>query len=155
MLLRAKVTYVKVVAWISLVFFLSCAIGALASKQADAAPWFLLFVPVGLYMLLFSGPVEMDYEKIRYNTPWAHYEILWREVSRIEIDAQGGNIAFIGEGKQLCAIGPGFWSGEDKVQMLMMLESQTKKGGIRVDETPKAMFKLSKNTKVKRHSDAT
>jgi hypothetical protein len=49
MLLRAKITYLKVVAWIGLVFFLSCAIGALASKQADAVPLFLPFVLLSLY----------------------------------------------------------------------------------------------------------
>ena len=90
----------------------------------------------------------MNSQAITYSTPWARYHIRWDEVERIEIDAQGGAIVFVGKDKRLAAVGPGYWSGKDKPEMLMLIQSKTEEHKIEVQQTQKAVFRLSKNTKV-------
>jgi hypothetical protein len=147
--LIVRPTSIRIVAWACITLFLFCGV---MSWRADAG-WvtflFFGFVLLGAY-LLTAGSVEMDARHVTYRTPIGAYRIRWDEVSRIETDAQGGNIVFWGEGKRLNAVGPGYWSGEDKLEMLVFLSRQVEKYGIEVVETQKAMFRLTKNTKVGR-----
>jgi hypothetical protein len=142
-------TSVKVVAWICITFFLFCAVMSWRAGQGRLSPFFLIFVALGIYLLLFSGSVEMDRQTVTYRTPLAQYHIGWDEVSHIEIDRQGGNIVFCGANKRLAALGPMFWTGKDKMEMLMLVASQLDERGIKTHQTEKAMFRRSKNTKLR------
>jgi hypothetical protein len=146
--LIVKPTFVKVLAWVCIVLFLFCAVMSWRAGGVGVPLFFLLFVALGLYLLLFSGSVEMDAQTITYRTPLAQYRIKWDEVSRIEIDSQGGNVVFCGENKRLAAVGPMYWSGKDKMEMLKLVGAQAKQRSIETEQTEKAMFRSSKNTKV-------
>lgn len=141
-------TFVRVTAWVCIIFFLFCGVMSWRAGNGKAALLFLLFVTLGVYLLLFSGRMEMDAQCIIYRTPLANYRIKWDEVLRIQIDRQGGNIFFCGEDKRLAAVGPMFWRGKDKMEMLKLLSTKVKEQGIETQETEKAMLRLSKNTKV-------
>ena len=109
----------------------------------------MVFVPLGAYILLFSGTLEMNSETIIYRTPLARYQIRWDEVTRIELDRVGSNIVFWGENKRLVALGPYFWQGADRTDMLLLIAAQIDKLGINVQQSEKAGFRLSKNTKMR------
>ena len=156
--LFVKHTSVIVLGWICIIFFL---FGALMSWRAGQGKMsvvghvsvvglFLLFVFLGIYLLLSSGSLEMDDQGITCRSYLAQYRISWSEVKHIEIDRQGSNIVFCGENKQLAALGPMFWSGDDKLRMLRLLDAQVRKGGIEIRQTEKAHYRFSKNTKVRR-----
>lgn len=148
--LVAKPTSSRVVAWLCIAFFTFCAVMSWRAGQGNVAPWFLLFVGLGVAILVGVGSVEMNRESIAYRSLWAHYVMRWDEVERAETDAEGGALVFIGGEKRLVAIGPGYWSGKDKQEMIALLASELSERGIPVRQTQSAMFKLSKNTKVRR-----
>lgn len=147
--LIAKPTSLRVLALVCIAFFLFLGVISWRADAGGVTFLFFGFVLLGIYALT-AGSVEMDAQHVTYQTPLSTYRIVWDEVLRIEIDAQGGNIVFWGEGKRLNAVGPQYWCGKDKQKMLMLLSKQVEKYGIEVKETPKAMFRLSKNTKVDR-----
>lgn len=146
--LVVKPTFVTVIAWLCLAFFLFCTVMSIRAGQGEASPIFILFVMMSVYMLLASGPLVMDAHTIIYRTRWARYQIRWDEVTHIEIDQQGGGIVFCGEGKRLAALGPMYWGGSDKAEMLALLANQIERKQIEVRGTQKALFRLSKATKV-------
>lgn len=147
--LIARPTSIRVLASACIAFFLFCGVMSWRADAGSVTLLFFGFVLLGIYLLM-AGSVEMDAQQVTYRTPISTYRIGWNEVSRIEIDGQGGNIVFWGEGKRLNAVGPGCWSGKDKPGMLRLLSKQVEKYGIEVKKTQKAMFRLSKNTKVGR-----
>lgn len=147
--LIVKPTFVRVVGWGCSVFFLFCATMAWRAGQGKAALLFIPFVGLGAYILLFAGVVEMDRETIIYRTPLARYQIRWDEVTRIELDKHGSNVVFWGDNKRLAALGPYFWQGADRTDMLRLVAAQIDKLGISTTQSEKAMFRLSKNTKVR------
>ncbi|MGH9882397.1 MAG: hypothetical protein ACRD6N_13250 [Pyrinomonadaceae bacterium] len=146
--LLVKHTFPKIVGWLGVAFFLFCGVSAWLAGARWPAAFFLGFVAVGIYLILSAGSMEMDSQGIKYHLPLASYEIRWSDVKSIEIDPQGGNIVFIGEGKRLAALGPVMWSGKDKLEMRRLIGAQMKKGGIEMKTTGKAMLRLSKNTRV-------
>ena len=146
--LIVKPTFVRVVGWVNIVFFLFCAIMAWRAGQGNASLVLLLFVALGAYLVLFSGNLEMNAETIVYRTALARFEIRWDEVISIELDKQGSNIVFWGSNKRLVALGPMFWTGE-KMKMLLLMSAQVEKLGIKTQQSEMAMFRLSKNTKVR------
>jgi hypothetical protein len=132
-----------------IILFSFCAVMAWRAGEGEVSPLFILFVALGgAFLLFFSGTVEMDAETIICRTPLAQYQIKWDEVSHIEIDTQGSNLVFCGEDKILVALGPLFWSGKDKMEMLSLVNAQVEKHGIGIPQTEKPVFRLSKNTKV-------
>ena len=148
-LFLVKPTIIKVVGWMCIILFL---LGSVMSWRAGAtgvSVFFLVFIALGLYLVLFSGTLQMSSEIISYKTPLSHYQILWKEVEQIEVDEQGGNLVFVGKDKQLAAMGWQFWSGKDKLGMLNLMDEQRKSRNIEVKETAKAMIKSCKNTKVR------
>lgn len=110
---------------------------------------FVLFGGLGAYILLFSGTLEMDSETVSYQTPLARYQIRWDEVTRIELDGMGATIVFWGQNKRLAALGPFYWQGTDRTDMFLLVRAQMDKLGINMQHSEKAMFRLSKNTKVR------
>ncbi len=147
--LIAKSTYLRVFGWVFIVFFLFGAIGASSAGAFKPAVIFLVFVGLGAYLVLGPGTLEMNDRIIVYRTPLARYEIRWDEVRRIEIDRVGSNMVFWGENKRLAAVGPYMWQGADRTQMLVLVAEQIDKLGLNVQQSERAGFRLSKNTKVR------
>jgi hypothetical protein len=148
-LLIFKPTLLRVIGWTCILFFLFGATGAWRAGAAKAALVFLFFIGLGAYIVLFSGTLEMNSETIIYRTPLARYQIRWDEVTRIELDRAGSNIVFWGENKSLAALGPYLWQGADRTDMLLLVAAQIDKLGINVQQSEKAGFRMSKNTKVR------
>jgi len=155
--LVVKPTSVRILGWIVVVFMLFCAImawradrgRASASTHAFVVLLFLTFVAMGIYLLLTAGSVEVTGETISYRSPVALYQINLSEVTYIEIDRSGHSIVFCGENKRLAALGPMYWSGSDKKRILNWLGGETDKRGIEIRPTEKAMYRFSKNTRVR------
>lgn len=148
--LIVKLTLVKVLAWIGIIFFFFCAVMAWRAGEGEVSLLFMLFAVLsGAYLLLFSGTVEVDAQTVTCRTPLAQYQIKWDEVSHIETDKQGGSLVLCGENKILAVLGPMFWSGKDKMEMLMFIGAQLEKRGIETQQPEKVVLRLSKNTKVR------
>lgn len=148
--LIVKHTYYKVVGYLCGAFSVFCAVGAWRAGAGSAALVFLIFVALAIFILLNAGYMQTDSEWIRYYLPLRSYQIRWDEVRYIEIDSQGGNMVFVGENKTLATNGPVAWSGKDKKEMYQFIGAQIKTYGIDVRQTEKAMFRLSKNTRMAR-----
>ena len=139
----------RVLASLFVAFSLFGAVMAWRAGQGNVSPWFLVFGAIGVYLLLDTGSIEMDAKTIKYRTPLAQYQIEWDEVTQIQVDRGGGNMVFFGKDKRLATIGPTFWSGKDKLEMLILADEQIKKHGVETQVTNKAMFRLSKGTKIR------
>ena len=148
-LLIVKPTFVRVIGWICIVFFLFSATGAWLAGAQKPALFFLVFVSLGVYMLLFSGTLEMNSEIIIFRTPLMRYQMRWDEVTRLELDRVGSSIVFWGENKRLVGMGPYYWQGADKKDMLLLVAAQIDKLGITQEQSERAMFRRSKNTRVR------
>ena len=148
-LLIAKPTFIRVVGWISILFFLFGTIGAWRAGAYKPALIFLVFVGLGGFLLLFSGTLEMNSELIIFQSYLKRFQIRWDEVTRIELDRMGSNMVFWGENKRLVGMGPYYWQGADRKDMLLLVATQIDKLGITVQQSEKAMFRRSKNTRVR------
>ena len=148
-LLIVKPTLVRVIGWISIIFFLFCAIGASRAGAQKPALLFLIFVGLGVFLVLFSGTLEMNSEIIISRTLLKGHQIRWDEVTRIESDRMGSNIVFWGENKRLVGLGPYYWQGADRNEMFLLVAKQMDKLGITMQQSEKAMFRRSKNTRVR------
>ncbi len=143
-----KHTPARVVGWIGVVLFTFGSAGALSAGAYGPSLLFLVFVALGGYIILASGSMQMTSDFITYHLPLRSYQIKWNEVRYIEIDAGGGNMVFVGDDKRLAVLGPAFWSGKDKIYLNEFMGKQLDKYDIEVRVTAKAMFRLSKNTKL-------
>jgi hypothetical protein len=110
---------------------------------------FVFFAGLGAYLLVAPGRLEMNSEIIRSRTFWARYQIRWDEITRLELDRIGSSIVFWGENKRLVAIGPYYWQGPDRRSMMLLVAEQIDKLGLTVQQSERAMFRRSKNTKVR------
>ncbi|HKE57380.1 MAG TPA: hypothetical protein VKB46_11780 [Pyrinomonadaceae bacterium] len=146
--LVGKPTYAQVVGWVCIAFSLFCAVMSWRAGQGNVSPYFLLFGLLGVYLVASVGTVEITPDYITYKTPLATYAIRWDEVERIEIDAQGGALVFAGANKRVVTIGPSYWSGKDKPELMALIYATVDKRKILVIPTQSALIKLSKNTKV-------
>jgi hypothetical protein len=103
-------------------------------------------------LILASGSNEMNKDFIAYVTPISLYRIGWGEVTEVEIDPLGGSLVFRGRNKVLSALGPSYWSGKDKEQMLRLFSAQIGNRDIVVKETLKVIWPPNKNTKIRSKS---
>ena len=148
-LLIFRPTLLRVIGWIGISFFLFCTIGSWRAGAGKVVWLFVLFVGLGVYLLLESGTLEMNSEIITYRTPLARHRIRWDEVTRIELDRMGSTMVFWGENKRLVALGPYYWQGPDRTDMLLLVAAQMDKLGISYQQSERAMFRRSKNTRVR------
>jgi hypothetical protein len=147
--LRVYLTFLKVLGWIFVLFFLSLSVVMVVSGQLKAAPWFLIGVAVGIYVIVMTGQIEVSPESIALITPMGRYQIGWDEVRTIEIDAGAQQMVFCGDNKWLSVSGPAYWSGPDKAIMIDFISARIEQLRIDVRKTLMATFRLSKNTKVR------
>jgi hypothetical protein len=147
----AKSTSAKAIGWVCIVFFLFCAVASYSAGQGSVSPFFLLFVALGVFLILITGELSMSSEEIIYTTPLAKYQMKWDEVKKVEIDLQGGGLVFYANdrNKRMAVLGPGYWSGPDKQNLAKLLSDEMEKRQIPMEQTPRAAYTMSKNTKVK------
>ena len=143
-----KHTPSKVVGWIGGAFFIFCGVMSWRAGARGASLLFFGFVALSGYLILSSGSMHINSDSIKYYLPLRSYKIRWNEVQYIEIDRQGSNIVFCGENKRLAMLGPAFWCGKDRIDTFRLVAAQIDKYDIEVRQTEKAMFRLSRNTRV-------
>ncbi len=148
-LLIVKPTLIRVIGWVGIIFFLFCTIGAWRAGAQKPALIFLGFVGLSVFLLLFCGTLEMNSEIIIFHKPLKRFQMRWDEVTRIELDRMGSTMVFWGENKRLVGMGPYYWQGADRKDMLLLVATQIDKLGITVQQSEKAMFRRSKNTRVR------
>jgi hypothetical protein len=146
--LTIKHTPCKVVGWMTVAFCVFATAGSWNAGAYRASVFFIAFAALGGYLILSSGSMQIDSDSITYHLPLRSYQIKWSEVRYIEIDAGGGNMVFVGDSKRLAVIGPALWSGKDKIYLHKFMSDQLDKYDMEVRVTLKAMFRLSKNTKL-------
>ncbi len=96
-----------------------------------------------------TGPLQMSDTLISRQCLGGSYEMKWDEVERIERPVIGLRwLVFHGKNKHLGVAGPDLWSGDDRAEMLALLEEQIEKRGIPVERTTKGGWQTAKNTKI-------
>jgi hypothetical protein len=108
---------------------------------------FFGFIGVNIFLLSISGTIRLSSSKITLEIPLGRYEIGWNDVICVETDIQRGAIVFVGNNNQVALAGPGWWDGSDKAAAISYLNSETKRLGIRIKQSQKALFKLSKRSR--------
>lgn len=145
-----KHTTYKIIGWVNLLLFTFATIMSWRANTGYIPLIFLFFALLGLYIVLASGHMEVDSKSIRFYSHFGKYKINWDEIKYIEIDKQLGNIVFFGDEKVLQTIGLQGWTGKkEKLEMADFLFEQIENRKIEIRQTEKAMFRLSKNTKIK------
>jgi hypothetical protein len=147
---KVKHTSVKIIGWLNILLFGFGAVGAwYANTPFGFVLIFVFAFLLGIYLVAASGDMEADLESIRFNQPFTKYRMNWDDIECVEFDQQFGNMVFFGKGKILNVIGPAAWSGKnEKQEMINFVFGRIEELGIELRQTQKAMFRLSKNTKV-------
>ena len=138
---------IKVVAWANILFFGYCSVAASRDGEKIIGSMFLIFVLVASILLLNVGAVEIDEQVIYHKLPLSRHCIRWDEIIKVEIDKGAGQIAFEGNNKRLVILGPVWWSRNNKTQMFQFLSEQVKQHQIEMEQTQKALYKISHNAK--------
>jgi hypothetical protein len=122
---------------------------AIASFQSDSF-WvsltFIFFLLLPVYLLLFFGKIHIDDKVVRHSTLVGTYEISWDEIK--EIQHSQGVCVLIGEQKQIAVTDVQYWSGSEKDAAAEFYWNQIDNRGVKFTETAKALFKLSKNSRI-------
>ena len=137
----------KIIAWVCMIFFLGCSLGAYFARQYWPSAFFWVFILLGLYMLISAGAFEFDDEGVSHKNLSGHYRILWCEVKRIEFGTQG-SLVLHGEGKRFVLPTPSVWSGPEKPQAFELLGQKIEELGITPYPSNVADYKIHKNVKV-------
>lgn len=137
----------KIIAWVCIVFFLGCSLGAYFSHQYGPSLFFWVFILMGLYMLISAGSFELDEAGVRHKNLVGEYRILWREVQRIEYGTQG-SLVLHGQNKRFVLAPPSVWSGLEKPQAFELLDRKINELGLTPYPSNVADYKIHKNVKV-------
>jgi hypothetical protein len=137
----------KLIAWVDIIFFLGCSVGAYLAGQYGPSTFFWVFILMGVYMLMSSGMFELDEDGVSHKNVVGQYRMLWREVQRIEMGTQG-SLVLHGEGKRFVLVPASFWSGPDKVEAFTLLDRKVKELAITPYPSNVADYKVHKNVKV-------
>ena len=147
-LLTFRPTILRIIGLVCVILFLVGAVGSANAGAWKSSLVFVFFIGLGVYILLFSGTLEMNSETIFYRTPLGRYQIRWDEVKSLELDRMGSVMVFWGENKRLVALGPYYWQGADRRDMTFLVAAQMDKLSIVLKQSERASFRLSKNTNV-------
>lgn len=147
--LVAKLTFSKVVAWMSIALFGFCTVMSYRAGATYVSAFFLVFIALSIFTLITVSSLEMNGEFIAYKSLWANYKISWEEVEKIEMDAQSNAIIFVGKNKKLSVLGPSYWSQNVRSEMLTLINFKAAENQILFEENQWAGFANSKNTKVR------
>ena len=146
--LRATTPLLTIVGMLGTLWPIIFVIWSFQESKIGAAFVFLSLTVLGCILLIFSGTVELNSERITFSNLTGRYQISWDDITSIEIAA--GNFVLNGHNKRLAMPAPGYWYNRNRKAMLALLRNQMEQRGIELMYTPRATFKLSRNTRVKR-----
>jgi hypothetical protein len=138
----------KIIAWVCVIFFFGCSVGAYSARQYGPSAFFWVFILMGVYMLISAGAFELDEDGVSHKNLSGEYRMLWRDVQRIEFGTQG-SLVLHGEGKRFVLPAPAVWSGPEKPKAFELLDRKIKELGITPYPSNVADYKIHKNVKVR------
>ncbi len=147
-ILKVTMQLAKIIAWAGIAFCSLFSLLSFATGRPFVAIFCFLFILLGLFLLSICGSIEMGSQKITLKIPIGHYEIRWDEIEEVETDIQRGALVFLSCNKRVAIAGPRWWVGQEKKDMISFLNSELKRRSISIRQSRKALFKLSKNSKV-------
>jgi len=137
----------EILAWVCMIFFFGCSVGAFISRQYWSAAIFWVFILMGLYMLASGGKFELDDDGVSHENLTGRYRMHWRDVRRIEYGIQG-TLVLHGEDQRFALAPPAIWSGPEKPQAFELLNRKILELGITPYPSNVADYKTHKNVKV-------
>ena len=140
----------QVIGWAGLTFFMFGAYDSYARSEIAATLVLLVLAGVSLVMLLSWGITEFSPAGVERSTLFGCWRITWEQVRRVEIDPADLVMVLVGEDRTLALPGPAMWNAAGKSEALAMLLAQAEKHGIPLQRTPFALFKISRNTRLKK-----
>ncbi|MEW5974854.1 MAG: hypothetical protein AB1898_03495 [Acidobacteriota bacterium] len=132
--------------WVSLGFWLVCALFAWLASQRLAALCLLGFAVLTGLGLTSRASIILDGTAITYRTRFGVHRIEWDEIRRTETD--GVALVLLGVAKQLPLI-PGAWSSETRDAAQTYLERQLAMRGVPRADNPVASRMTFRNTRVR------
>lgn len=138
----------KILAWVGMIFFLGCSLGAFLARQYGASALFWVFILVSFYMLLSAGTFEFDEDGVSQRNLTGHYRMAWRDIQRIELGTQG-SLVLHGESKRFVLAAPSVWSGPEKPQAFELLCRKFNELGVTPYPSNVADYKSHKNVKAR------
>ena len=142
--------WLKHIVWLDFAVFGLFTILSWRDGARGASLVFIFFIGLGIFLLLFLGPLEMNDKFIRHTVPLGCWQMDWDEVEKIEVaPKEGGDMVLHGKDKRMAIPGTTLWSGKEKERMIEFFNAEVKKREIKTERTKRAAFQMSKNTKTR------
>jgi len=135
--------------WFFFVLLLLISCFALCFNAYWTALFFLISANLCLVPLLRVGPLEMNEEYIRIRLAVGCFEIAWDEIEWIEINDFETFMVLHGENKKLLIYARSLWRGREKDDVYRLFRHQIEDRELKVVESEKVQWQLSKGTRVK------
>jgi hypothetical protein len=141
----------KIIAWVCIVFFLGCSIGAYLAGQYGPSSFFWIFILMGVYILVSSGMFTLSEDGVSHKNLVGCYRMRWEDVRQIEIGTQG-TFVLHGNGKRFILAPPVLWSGPDKPEAYALLNRKIIELSLTHYPSNIADYKIHKGVKVRNSS---
>lgn len=138
----------RIIGWVGLLFCLCGAIAALVEREFIVSIFFATFSTLGLYIILGAGHYEFNDTKLTHHSYFGTWEILWSELSKVEIGEADGSLVLHGTNKRFTISPPNYWSGKDKNDALVFIFKKFEDLGLILQPSKSAAYKTMKNTRV-------
>jgi hypothetical protein len=140
---------VQMVGWGSLLFFISTSISLWSAGNPEMVLVFVPLILLSIVTIANWGITEFDSEGVRRRTLTGTWHIRWDELEQVEIDPLETSLVLEGQSKRLMVSGPSMWIQSGRKDALSLLQAQCEHRRIPIRHSLVAMFKYSRNSRVK------
>ena len=106
------------------------------------------FAVFGLCVALGAGSFSMDDQRIRHQSTFGNWQMLWSEVSGAEF-GPNGTLVLLGENKRFVLSPPSWWAGQHRAAAAKFVANQIDVRGIVPRPSGTADYRIMKNTRVR------
>ncbi len=138
----------KIVAWLSIAFFLFAAVMSWKAGQKSVTPFFLLFVGLGVFILSTVSHIKFTNDVVSVFSPFSEYRLKWEEIERVEYGTQGTLVLHASPKKRLVIPPSSMWSGSQKAEAYMYMIKIIESYSVDIALSNLADYKTQKNVKV-------
>lgn len=138
----------KIVAWLSIAFFLFAAVMSWTAGQKSVTPFFLLFVGLGVFILATVSHIKFTNEAISVFSPFSEYRMKWKEIERVEYGTQGTLVLHANPKKRLVIPPDSMWSGPEKAEAYLYMIKIIESYSVDIVSSNTADYKTQRNVKV-------
>lgn len=128
-----------------------CGLGlvvALLSKLYWPAAGCAFSALFGAYMVLGSGSFDIDREGLIHKSSFGTWQILWDEISSVEVGEVEGTMVLHGSNKRFILSSPGGWDTSVRDDAFAFVVKQLEARNIPPQPSGSAAYKIMKNTRV-------